>query len=468
VELDPGTRRIDGGRVLVGGHPFRLLRLTDAGRRVVDRLLAGGPIPDGEGARSLVGRLVAGCLVQPRPPAGAGPWSAEDLSIVVPVRGPAGGVERTLDGLGPVLAEAEVVVVDDGSLDPSAIRVAVESRGGTVVRHQSSLGPAAARNTGWRVTSRPLVLFVDADVEGEPGWLEALFALLADPALDAVAPRVAASPGAAPSWLAAYDRARSSLDLGPHRALVQHRSRVAYVPSTALVVRRRALEELGGFDEALQVGEDVDLVWRLATRGPAVRYEPSATVRHPTRASLAAWLQQRFRYGTAAADLAVRHGDKVAPLHVSGWSAGTWGLALIGRPWAALAVGAGSTAGLVPKLEALEHPVQEAGRIAGLGHLHAARHVADALRRSWWPLALVLAWRVPRSRPSVVAAVVLPGVVSWWETRPELDPVRHTALHLADDMAYGAGVWAGCARRRSIRALLPAWSGRIPPPDVLD
>ena len=49
------------------------------------------------------------------------------------------------------------------------------------MRHERSLGPAAARNTGWRVSSRPLVLFIDADVEGEPGWLDPLLALLGRP-----------------------------------------------------------------------------------------------------------------------------------------------------------------------------------------------------------------------------------------------------------------------------------------------
>jgi mycofactocin system glycosyltransferase len=469
IELDPATRVIDGGRVLVGGQPFRLLRLTEAGARLVEKLRDGTPVPAGEGARALVGRLVDGSLAQPRPPADPGPWSVEDISVVLPVRGPADGVERALDALGPVLEHGQLVVVDDGSLDPSAIRVAVESRGGTVVRHQSSLGPAAARNTGWRVTSRPLVLFVDADVEAaEPGWLDPLLALLADPTLAAAAPRVTTSPGDAPGWLAAYDEARSSLDLGDRRALVRPRSRVSYVPSTALLVRRSALEASGGFDEALRVGEDVDLVWRLGAGGHPVRYEPAAVVRHPSRPSLVAWLQQRFRYGTAAADLADRHGDAVAPLHVSGWSGATWALALIGRPWAGAAVGVGSTVALVRKLEALEHPAEEALRIAGLGHLHAARAVADAVRRPWWPLAVLLAWRAPRSRPALTLVAVIPGLVSWWESKRQLDPVRHAALHLADDLAYGAGVWAGCARRRSVRALLPAWSGRIPPPDVLD
>jgi mycofactocin glycosyltransferase len=51
--------------------------------------------------------------------------------------------------------------------------------------------------------------------------------------------------------------------------------------------------------------------------------------------------------------------------------------------------------------------------------------------------------------------VVAPGLLEWFERRPALGPARFVALRLADDLAYAAGVWAGCARERSARALLP-------------
>ena len=65
----------------------------------------------------------------------------------------------------------------------------------------------------------------------------------------------------------------------PRPGLVRPLSRIPYVPSAALVVRRAALpDEL--FDPALRGGEDVDLVWRLVQAGWDVRYEPAATVGH--------------------------------------------------------------------------------------------------------------------------------------------------------------------------------------------
>ena len=425
LEVDGAARRTDDGRVLIGGSPLRILRLTDAGARLLDRLSAGEPVPSGAGARRLVRRLVDGGVLHPRPDV-PGALRASDVAVVIPV----------------------------GDDDPSS---AVESAAGAaatiVVDDERGDGPAAARNRGWRTAEAPVVAFVDADVAAPPGWLEPLLAHLDDPTVGAVAPRVRSTGGV----FAAYEAVRSPLDLGPLPAPVRPGSRVPYVPTAALVVRRDALEDVDGFDESMTVGEDVDFVWRLHTAGWRVRYEPSVEVSHPSRPTLGEWLRQRFRYGTSAAALAERHGAAVAPLGISGWSALAWGLVLLGRPTPGAAVGAGTTAALTPKLRGLRHPAREAVRIAGTGNLYAGRAVADALRRPWWPLAALLWWRWPRTRPALLAAVVAPP-----------GPVRFSPIRLLDDLAYGAGVWAGCLRARSVRALLPSFTGPFPPPAPVD
>lgn len=462
LALDPATRTIDGGTVLVGGTPLRLLRLTAVGARLVDRLASGEPVPAAPAAQRLARRLLDAGMAHPRPGAAPPPCTPRQVAAVVPVHDRSGGLSRTLDRLGDV---GEVVVVDDGSADAAATAAVASRAGARLVRHDRALGPAAARNAGWRVVDAPVIAFVDADVEPDPGWLDPLLAHLADEAVAAIAPRVAAldTPGA-PRWLTAYEAARSPLDLGPQEGIVRPHSRVPYVPTTALVVRRSALADLGGFDEAMVYGEDVDLVWRLARAGATVRYEPASVVRHPVRPTLGAWLRQRYDYGSSAAPLASRHGGAVAPLTVSGWSAAAWGLVLAGAPAAGAALGAGTTAALVPRLRGLRHPVRESLRLAGLGNLYAGRQVADALRRAWFPLAVPLALR-RRSRPALVAALVVPALVERAERRPDLGLARWTALRLADDLAYGAGLWSGSIRARTTAALRPAFSGRFPPPD---
>ena len=69
-----------------------------------------------------------------------------------------------------------------------------------------------------------------------------------------------------------------------------------------------------------------------------------------------------------------------------------------------------------------------------------------------------------RTRPALVAALVVPALLDRRERRPDLDLPRYVALSIADDVAYGTGVWLGCLRRRDLGALLPPFTGPIDPP----
>ncbi len=240
-----------------------------------------------------------------------------------------------------------------------------------------------------------------------------------------------------------------------------------YVPTAALVVRRQALADAGGFDEGLRFGEDVDLVWRLGRMGWRVRYEPSAAVSHPARRDPGAWARQRYEYGRSAAPLAARHGRAVAPAAMSPWTAAAWGLAAAGHPAAAAGVAAATTAALTRR--AGRDPVT-ARTLAGLalaGNLRAAAGLATAVRRAWLPPAAVVAYvsarwmRTAAPSMAVGAALVIPPLVEWATDRfdglgrPGLGPLRWSALRLADDLAYQTGVWAGVIETRSVAALLP-------------
>jgi mycofactocin system glycosyltransferase len=452
IQLDPTTRRVDGGRVLIGGAPLRVLRLTEAGAAWLDRASAGEPLPAAAAHRQLARRLVDAGIAHPSPlPAGP-----EAVTAVVPVRDDAAGLARTLAAIGPV---DKVIVVDDGSADARAIRMAAGA--GAVLRNDRPGGPGAARQRGWLAAETPVVAFVDADIELPDGWLAPLLAHLGDAEVGAVAPRVVAGPGRAPAWLAGYELVRSPLDLGPAPGPVRPGGRVPYVPTATLVVRREALEAVGGFAEELRFGEDVDLVWRLVAAGWRVRYEPAVVVSHPSRPSLRTWVGQRVRYGSSAAPLTRRHPGAVAPLRISGWSGMAWAAVVAGRPLVGAGIGAGTTAALVPKLRGLDHPAREAVRLAGLGNVWAGRAVAEAIRRPWWPLALGLAAVSRRSRPALAASALAPLLLEWRERRPPLDPTRFTGLRLLDDMSYGAGVWLGCLQERSFAALRPAFTGPL-------
>jgi mycofactocin system glycosyltransferase len=439
--LDASVRVLPDEPAVIGGSPLKLFRLTKAGGQLVARVAAGADVAH----TGLIDRFLDAGVIHPLPTSAR--YSVDDVTVVIPTRDD--DVERVRAAVGAV---ARVVVVDDGSRTPVTAP--------DVIRRAVNGGPGAARNTGLASVATALVAFVDADCEPSPGWLDALLPHFADERVALVAPRVTSRPG--PGTLARYETVHSPLDLGDQPARVRARTRVSYVPAACIVARAEVLRDLGGFDETMRVGEDVDLVWRADEAGYRVRYEPAAVVTHAPRADWKSWLGQRRAYGRSAAGLAERHPGAVAPLAVSGWSAATWGLVALGRPVAAVGVGGGTAVALSKKLRALSHPTEEALRLAGLGHLYAGRLIANAITRSWWPATLPIAIVSRRARRVLVAAALAPALHDWVRNRPPLDPLRYTALRLADDIAYGWGLWEGTREARRADALLPdlsSWPG---------
>ena len=459
---DPGMRTLAAGMVITGGYPIRVLRLSPAGARHVAGWWAGAPVPGNPKARALARRLLDTGIAHPLPE--RDPAEKPAVTVVVPVRDRHAELARCLAGLtgGP-----RVIVVDDGSRDPAAIQSAAAAAGASVLRRPVNGGPAAARNTGLAAAETPLVAFLDSDCVPGPGWLDALLPHFADPALGAVAPRIVPHE-AGRTWLARYEGASSTLDMGHRASIVRPGSRVPYVPGAALVVRREAAGT--GFAEDMQVGEDVDFVWRLAESGWRVRYEPAAAMGHQHRVRLREWFARRKDYGTSAAALELRHPGAVRPLYASAWTASAWLAAALGHPEVGAVVTGTGTALLARRLarvtgEAWPRPAGSAAwrlavRQAGGGTLAAARPLGSAICRTWWPVALPAAIAVRRLRLPLAALVLAPPLLDWLDRRPPLDPARYVAARLLDDAGYSLGVWRGCAERRTVRPLVPVLRGR--------
>ncbi len=434
--LDGSYRRFD--RVIIAGSPLRLFRLSANGRRVVEAIERDQPLPAGH--VKLTTRLVEAGAIHPVPT--QSPFTVADVTIVVPAYNATPS---------EVHAGGAAIVVDDASEPPLAAKP-----GWKTIRLSTNRGPAAARNAGLAEVSTPLVAFVDTDVDLGADWLDALLPHFSDPLVALVAPRVASAPGS--STLAEYETTRSPLDLGGEPARIEAGTRVSYVPGAALLARTEALRAIGGFDEALRTGEDVDLVWRLIDAGHRCRYEPATTGHHRPKATLSAWFRQRMTYGRSAAALDRKHPGAVSPLRMSGWSAVVWVLVIARRPLAAAMVAGGTIVALQRKLD--DVPPAESVRLAGLGHLYAGRQLASAITRVWWPLALVAALFGRRARAPLMWATVIPPLLDCLGRR---DPLRYASLRLVDDIAYGTGVWIGVVEQRRCGALAPKftnWPGR--------
>jgi mycofactocin system glycosyltransferase len=446
VRLDPHAIVLDDGCVLVGGSPSRLIRLRPAAVAAVTRWRTGAAVGADPSLRALARRLLDAGLLIPEPAAAA---ATGDLAVVVPVHGRVPQLERCLRAIARTAPDAALCVVDDGSsdADAGAIERLAAAHGAAVVRHPSSRGPAAARNTGLAHTERPLVAFVDSDVIVETGSLARLAGHFAEPSTGAAAPRILSADHGTGA-IAGYEARHSRLDMGARPGRVRPGAPVPYVPAATLVVRRDAFG--AGFDERLHVGEDVDLIWRLVGAGWGVWYDPAVSVRHEHRSSARGFAGRRFAYATSAGPLVRRHPSALPAVHLDPAGAVVL-LTLLRRPWLAGALAAALAMRFHATLrDRVRRPLLPSVALAARSILRGGRGIAHAVRGPWWPLCALAALKRPR------AALLLGG--AWVVALAENRPARPSdaALTVADDLIAGAGTWWSCLRHRTVAPLLPS------------
>ncbi|HMM93442.1 glycosyltransferase [Phycicoccus sp.] len=225
--------------------------------------------------------------------------AAPVVSVVIPVLDPGPLLRAQLDSLAAQdFAEPfEVIVVDDGCTDGSLdavpayadrLRVRVLPWQAERVVH----GPAVGRNRGVQAASTDWVAFCDADDVADPGWLRELYAARTEADLVAGAcdvtslndPTVVSARGGPE-----YGR---SLPEGPCGFL-------PYAPSCNVLMSRRVLDAVGGWDESLPYCEDVDICWRAQLHGFALAFAPGAVMGYRYRDSVRALFRQIRRYKSA-------------------------------------------------------------------------------------------------------------------------------------------------------------------------
>lgn len=184
--------------------------------------------------------------------------SHRPISVVVPTRNSAATLESCLRSILSWLPEdgSHVVVVDGDSTDTTVAltalpRVSVLRVGAGFVARSRNLGAARSGN--------PLLAFVDSDCTVGDGWYRAVQDTLNALDVGVVGGRYMLRP--TPTWVeAAWDRAHRRLP-GP---ILED---TVYVPGGNLAMRREVFDQIGGFDERVETGEDMDLCARVQQSG---------------------------------------------------------------------------------------------------------------------------------------------------------------------------------------------------------
>lgn len=236
-------------------------------------------------------------------------------------------------------------VVDNASRDETVELLSARYPDVRVIRNDRNLGFAGGNNVALREATTPYVVLLNNDAVVQPGWLDGLVDVLdatGNERVAAVTGKVLLADGVTINSVGSVVDTRGyGADRGwlePDRGQYDEPAEVFTASGTALALRRAALDDVGHFDDAFFLYyEDVDLCWRLRSRGWTVRYEPTALVQHhhsattgegsevfhfhdlrnrllclTKNASTRRWLREWLRYPLSSASLTaqgLRRGD---------------------------------------------------------------------------------------------------------------------------------------------------------------
>jgi N-acetylglucosaminyl-diphospho-decaprenol L-rhamnosyltransferase len=220
--------------------------------------------------------------------------------------------------------EIRVLVHDNASTDGTAAAIAAELPDVDVGAGDANTGFAAGMNRLLARSDAPWFLALNSDAWPEPGAIGALVAAGdAWPRAAAVAPRIERPDGSLEHSTHPFPSARLAALLTvsgghwlPRRVQddlmlvggwAHDRPRdVDWAVGAALLMRRAAIDEVGGFDERFfMYAEDLEWCWRARRGGWTIRFEPAALVRHVGNASgasvyggarTAAYMRNTYRF----------------------------------------------------------------------------------------------------------------------------------------------------------------------------
>lgn len=195
--------------------------------------------------------------------------SFPSVTIVIPVFNEERYLADCLDSLSKLDYPAdslEIIVVDNGSTDRS-MEIAGEFPF-VKIAIKSDVKVGAVRNYGASQAHGRVLIFLDSDCTVRPSWVADAIQKIRESSECVLGGQYLLRPN--PSWLEKYWNLTNSDQVVYQTTLV----------GGCIVIMKSHFEEVGGFDESLNAGEDSELTGRLRAAGKRVVIEPSLSVTH--------------------------------------------------------------------------------------------------------------------------------------------------------------------------------------------
>ena len=190
--------------------------------------------------------------------------------------------------------EADIVVVDNGSTDDSLHYIEVEMPQVRCIALDRNYGFAEGYHRGLREVEAEYYLLLNSDVEVREGWLQPMLAYMdAHPEVAACQPKLLCQwapeyfeyAGASGGYVDAlgypYCRGRVFNTVEKDEGQYDDVASVLWATGAALMIRSRDYWDVGGLDGRFFAHqEEIDLCWRLRSRGRGVVVVPQSVAYH--------------------------------------------------------------------------------------------------------------------------------------------------------------------------------------------
>ena len=212
------------------------------------------------------------------------------FSIIIPVYDDSAILARCLQALrqNSLSHQAEIIVIDDGSLDGGlALRQISQRFEARYYRQEKNMGAGVARNQGASLAEGEILAFIDADCVAPSDWL----AKLTKPIRDGSC-YVTTSCYCGPvtrNWITSFQ------DEDYLYRMPSTKRNTYFVNSCNLAIERNFFFDNKGFPTH-RIGEDMILGMVLAENGTPARFLPEAGILHDYHRRLRGYLRQRFSF----------------------------------------------------------------------------------------------------------------------------------------------------------------------------
>lgn len=173
----------------------------------------------------------------------------------------------------------EIIVVNNASTDRTG---EIAKKYADIVIYEKQKGVGKARESGWRKASGEIIAFTDADSIASKEWLSKIKKGFDNKEVIAIYGPVFLNDGSQiKKWMAKY--------LLTFFLIINNVIRRHNFIGSNFAVRKKSMQEIGGFNTSLKTAEDVDLAWRLKKAGKIV-FNRKLTVSVSSRRFKGGWI----------------------------------------------------------------------------------------------------------------------------------------------------------------------------------